>query len=151
MSRRVLDVQFDLYPSLFLSGVDGGLLLSFRTGFDGIAVSIVPYNCGDLGIPCLVFLSGEPALRDNVSPRVSTRTDGGGGRMQGVAYSETEVWRGRNTRRVPGNFVYLWDLARLQNRVGHARECSSDVESDDEGLFVARVGFAGYPRLLHGG
>jgi hypothetical protein len=69
------DVQLDLCPSLFLGRVDDGLVLCLCTGFDGIAVSIVPNNGGDLGVSCLVFLSRESALRDHVSPRILT---GGG-------------------------------------------------------------------------
>ena len=74
------------------------------------------------------------------------------GREGGTSLRVTEkVWRGRNTRRVPRNFVYLWNLTRVQNRVGHAGEGRSDVESDCEGLSVPVVGFAGCPRLLHEG
>ena len=62
-----------------------------------------------------------------------------------------EVWRRRNTRYVPRNFVYLRDLAGIQDRVGCAGEGCSDIECDDDGFFVAGVGFSRCPRLLHGG
>ena len=67
------NVQLDLCPSLLFGGVDIGLLFEFcfGTGLDGIAVSIVPDNGGDLGISGLVFLSREPVHSDHVSPRMS--------------------------------------------------------------------------------
>ena len=70
------DVQLDLCPSLFLGRVDDGLFLRFCTSFDRIAMSIIPNNGGDLKTSRLVLLSGKPILRDNVSTRVSTATDG---------------------------------------------------------------------------
>ena len=54
-------------------------------------------------------------------------------------------------KHVPGDLVYLWDLARIQEGVGYAGEGCSDVERDDEGLFEAVVRFSCCPRLLHGG
>ena len=76
------NVQLDLCPSLLLCGVDDGLLFRLGTGFDGIAVSIVPDYGGDFGISGLVLLSWEAGLRDHVSPRVSapTKVSKGGGK-----------------------------------------------------------------------
>ena len=69
------DVQLDLYPSLFLGRVDGGQLLRLGTGFDNIALSIVPDGGGDLGVSSLEPLSREPVLHDRDSPRVSIPTN----------------------------------------------------------------------------
>jgi len=78
-------VQLDLCPflflgqvgdGLFLGCVDDGLFLRLCTKLDRIAVSIIQDCGGDLTTSRLVLLSGKPAVRDDVSTRVSAPMDG---------------------------------------------------------------------------
>jgi len=105
------DVQFDLRPSLFPGRVDSGPLLRLGTGFDNITVSIVPNDSGDLGV------SGLAVLRDHGNPDICQQTRTVGKRDDECKTPLRLKLMRRNMQSVPHDFVYLWDLARVQERV----------------------------------